>query len=237
MKVWIGCTSRHFLQPTISSLERLLAKLGKTMEIIDTGEMCCGSVLLTTGQEAVFQDNLKQVEILLKEKDVEELVSICPGCTRVFREHFVPLDSNSLGSAQHISEILVDNLDKLDLRNETPMVVTYHDPCHLGRHMGIMEEPRTLIRAVPNVNLKEMRFNAEESFCCGSGGGVRALNADLANKASALRIREAMATEARYFITACPFCERSFKSALDNKEGLDGIEVINLVDFLAGFLE
>lgn len=236
MKVWIGCTSRHFLRDTIASLERLLLKLGRTMDIIDTGEMCCGSVLLTTGQEADFQDNLKQVEALLKEKDVEELVSICPGCTRVFKEHFVPLDSNSLGSAQHISEILVDNLDKLDLKNEEPMVVTYHDPCHLGRHMGIMEEPRKTIRAVPNVNLKEMRFNAEESFCCGSGGGVRAYNKDMANDASALRIREAKATGAQYFITACPFCERSFRSAQEEREGLDGIEVINLVDFLAGFL-
>lgn len=236
MKVWIGCTSRHFLKDTVTSLEKLLSKIGEEMEVIDSKELCCGSVLLTTGQEADFQDNLKQVEALLKEKNVEELVSICPGCTRIFKEHFVPLDSNPLITAHHISEILVENLDSFNLKNEKEIVVTYHDPCHLGRHMDLMEEPRKVIEAIPNITFKEMKQVRENSFCCGSGGGVRALNADLANEASALRIKEAKSTQASYLITACPFCERSFKSAQESRDGTDGIEIINLVDFVAGFL-
>jgi Fe-S oxidoreductase len=94
-----------------------------------------------------------------------------------------------------------------------------------------------MIKAVPNVTLKEMKHNLEGSFCCGSGGGVRAYNKDMADSASAIRVAEAISTGAKYFITACPFCERSFISAQANKDGLDGIEVINLVDFIAGFLE
>ncbi len=237
VKVWIGCTSRHFLRDTIRSLEKLLHKLGKNMEVIDDKELCCGSVLFTTGQTNDAKENMKKVEKVLKEKGVEDLVSICPGCTRIFKEQFLPLDSNPLKSARHISEILVENLDKLDLKNETPCVVTYHDPCHLGRHMGLMEQPRKVIEAIPGVTLKEMKYNRKDSFCCGSGGGVRALNKELADDASALRIREAKSTGALFLITACPFCERSFRSAQENKEGLDRVVVVNLVDFLAEFVE
>jgi heterodisulfide reductase subunit D len=237
MKVWIGCTSRHFLKDTVRSLEKLLLKINENMEIIDDKELCCGSVLFTTGQVDDAIENIKKVERVLNEKGVEELVSICPGCTRTFKEYYTPLDSNPLKSAKHISEILVENLDKLNLKNDTPCVATYHDPCHLGRHMGIMEGPRRLIQAVPDITLKEMKYTGENSFCCGSGGGVRAFNKELADDASALRVREAKSTGALFLITACPFCERSFRSAQENKKELDGIVVVNLVDFMAEFVE
>jgi heterodisulfide reductase subunit D len=236
--LWVGCTSRRYLEGTVHSFEKILSYLGKTLDIIDdTDNACCGSVLYGTGQEAEANANIENTDKLLSEKSVEDMVTMCSGCMKTFGERYTFRKSNPLKTAKHVSQFLVDNLDNLHFKNDTPMVVTYHDPCHLGRHMGIMEEPRTMIKAVPNVTLKEMKHNLEGSFCCGSGGGVRAYNKDMADSASAIRVAEAISTGAKYFITACPFCERSFISAQANKDGLDGIEVINLVDFIAGFLE
>jgi len=238
VNLWIGCTSRRFLEDTLRSLEKIMASMGTSLEIVDdTDDYCCGSVLYTTGQEKDANAVMERTEGLLSEKHVKSMVSFCAGCMRTFAERYTFSPSNPLETSLHVSQYLVENLDRLHFRNDEPIVVTYHDPCHLGRHMEIFEEPRTLIRAVPNVTLEEMRHSMESSFCCGSGGGVRALNKDMADSASAIRVAEAKETGARYFITACPFCERSFRSAQESREGLDGIEVINLVDFLARYLE
>ncbi|UCF07351.1 MAG: hypothetical protein JSW28_06765, partial [Thermoplasmata archaeon] len=210
--LWVGCTSRRYLEDTVRSFEKILSHLGKTFEIIDdTDDACCGSVLYGTGQEAEANTNMEKIDKLLTDKSVEDMVTMCSGCMKTFGERYTFRKTNPLKTAKHVSQFLVENLDKLHFKNDEPMVVTYHDPCHLGRHMSIMEEPRTMIRAVPKVTLKEMRHNLEGSFCCGSGGGVRAYNRDMADSASALRVLEAKATGARYLITACPFCERSFK--------------------------
>lgn len=236
--LWVGCTSRRYLEGTVRSFEKILSHMGKSLELIDeTDDACCGSVLYGTGQEAEASKNMEKIDRLLSDKSVEDMVTMCSGCMKTFGERYTFRQTNPLKTARHVSQLLVENLDKLHFKNKEPIVVTYHDPCHLGRHMGIMEEPRTMILAVPNVTLREMKHNLEGSFCCGSGGGVRALNRDMADSASAIRVAEAKATGARYFITACPFCERSFRMAQESKEGLEGIEVINLVDFLAGFLE
>jgi heterodisulfide reductase subunit D len=234
--VWAGCTSRFFLAGTIKSLDTVLSHMGKKMVLIDdVKDTCCGSVLINTGQGAKAKKNIAAVEKLLNKKKVTELVSICPGCARTFQEFYMPRKTNSIGSVKHISVYFFENLDKLKFRkSRKETVITYHDPCHLG-HMGVYEEPRAVLRAIPGVKLVEMPQTREEAFCCGSGGGVRAHNKDLANFASDLRLKQVRSTKAEFLVTSCPFCERSFNQA---QEALGGnTKVINLVDFVANHLK
>jgi Fe-S oxidoreductase len=234
--LWRGCTSRRYLEDTLESLEFVLRKLGVDFEIVDEDEACCGSVMLGTGQSENAEANRDKMQDILKNKGVSNMVSACAGCTKMFREYYVEHEGYLKG-VEHITEFVAENLDKLDFKEKDKFVVTYHDPCHLGRHLGVFEAPRRIINTLPNVELKEMKSNRDNSFCCGSGGGVRAYNKEFADESSALRLLEAKATGARYLITSCPFCERSFKSAQQTDDRVKDIKVMNILDFMRIFLE
>jgi heterodisulfide reductase subunit D len=231
--IWAGCTSRYFLAPTLASLEKILNHLGRKMVLIDDGSVCCGSVLYTTGRKRKASSNRLEVEKVLNKKRVTDLVSVCPGCTRTFKEFYLPRKNNKLRSVKHITELLSEELDNLKFKKKRKKLkITYHDPCHLGRHMFIYDEPRRILNALPGVEFIEMNKTMDESFCCGSGGGVRACNKEMADTASGFRLSEAKGIDADLLVTSCPFCERSFVSA---KNKLDP-KVLNLIDLVADYL-
>ncbi|MCK5560128.1 MAG: (Fe-S)-binding protein, partial [Thermoplasmata archaeon] len=222
ISIWLGCTTRTYLKDTIKSLNKILMHLNLNYSIIESNgrgtdivnELCCGSVLLNTGQRRQALANFKIVEKYLNRQKVRNLVAICPGCARTFLEFYLPRKTNPIKSVEHISQTFQNYLDDFEFRPKRARKttrVTYNDPCHLGRHLEVYEPPRTVIKALPGVELIEMPTARAEAFCCGSGGGVRAFNKDLANFSSGLRVQEALGLEVEYLLTACPFCERSLR--------------------------
>jgi heterodisulfide reductase subunit D len=172
---------------------------------------------------------------VLKRIGIRKLIALCPGCTRTFKEHY------KVKQVFHICEFLAKHIDRFTFKKarKRHYIVTYHDPCHLSRHLGIITEPRSLITACPNVELREMYVSQHYNFCCGSGGGVRAYNKALADYASTLRLIEAQRTGAHLLITSCPFCERSFieaQSLQGQPNQIKQLPVINLVDFICKFI-
>ncbi|WP_455393299.1 (Fe-S)-binding protein [[Eubacterium] cellulosolvens] len=236
VQIWLGCTSRSFLKQSVQNLFEIFKKLDINYKIIDDIDVCCGSVLFVTGQNIVAMENLREVEKVLNKKKVRNLVSLCPGCTRTFKEFYLPRKSNNLKSVEHYTQTVLAHLDGVNLKEAGEFNVTYHDPCHLARHMGIIEEPREIIRALPKVTFHELPTNTDDAFCCGSGGGMRSYNKDLANRASLLRLQEAAASGAEVLLTSCPFCERSFRTASELEGAPKDLVIINLVDFLPRFL-
>ncbi len=246
--VWLGCTTRTYLRNTVESLDKIMMHLSLKYNIIEykkkdrdiSLELCCGSVLFNTGQRRKALANLKVVEKVLNAQKVRNLVTLCPGCTRTFLEFYLPRKTNPIERVEHISKTFLTHLDEFEFRPKRPRKVTrvtYHDPCHLGRHMGIYEPPRAVLRALPGVELVEMPTTRANSYCCGSGGGVRAYNRDLANDTSRKRVQEAQEVEAQYLVTACPFCERSLRTGVELEKMEKDLKVINLVDFLAAFIK
>ncbi len=234
--LWIGCTSRSFLKGSVNNLIKILEKMKLKYKIIDDLDICCGSVLFVTGQNKAAMDNLKTVEKTLIKKKVNYLFSLCPGCTRTFKKYYLPRKTNQLKKVEHYTETLLSNLNGIEFKNVGNFHVTYHDPCHLARHMGITEPPRKLIKALPGVTLTELPTTHDDAFCCGSGGGLRSYNKELADQSSLLRLFEAEAINAEILLTSCPFCERSFKIAQEMPEAPKKLEILNLVDFLPRFL-
>jgi heterodisulfide reductase subunit D len=105
---------------------------------------------------------------------------------------------------------------KLKFTKKVPLKVTYHDPCHLGRHLGengVYDAPRSVLKAVPGIELVEMERNRENAWCCGAGAGVSQANPELALWTAGERLKEAGATGASALVTACPWCIRNFKDA------------------------
>jgi Fe-S oxidoreductase len=129
---------------------------------------------------------------------------------------------------QHVTQYLADKLDKGELKFKNVgkgIKATYHDPCHLGRHCGIYEEPRKLIEAL-GYELAEMPRNRGSAWCCGAGGGVKSGYPEWALWTATERIKEAVETGAKVLLTSCPFCEMNLRDAIKDI-GAD-IEVVDL---------
>src|SRR3989337_3883132 len=108
-------------------------------------------------------------------KGVDNVVFTCSGCYKTFKNDYPEIVGKLPFSVMHITQYLNEELNKgkLELKNPINMTVTYHDPCHLGRHAKIYDEPRAVLSAIPGIELKEMYPTRENSWCCGAGGGVK----------------------------------------------------------------
>ncbi|MEM1956839.1 MAG: (Fe-S)-binding protein [Archaeoglobaceae archaeon] len=203
-----GCTASYKLQNIARSSARVLRELGVEFTILGSSEFCCGSPFLRTGQRNVgrllFEKNFRAWQ----RAGIEEVITSCPGCFKTI-SHDYPKLARELGyefeiEVKHISMILADNI-----KGDLGIRATYHDPCHLGRHMNVYEEPRKVIRRA-GIDLVEMERNREYSLCCGAGGGLRSQFREISISICEERIKEALSTGANVMITSCPFCEYNF---------------------------
>jgi heterodisulfide reductase subunit D len=121
---------------------------------------------------------------------------------------------------KHTLEFIIDLIKsgKLELKKPVNLKITYHDPCHLGRHAGIFDAPRELISLIPGLELVEMERNRENSRCCGAGGGLKAGFPDMQNAISQKRIDDALATGATELVSACPFCYQGLQVGIQAKD-------------------
>ncbi|OGS42190.1 MAG: hypothetical protein A3K67_05235 [Euryarchaeota archaeon RBG_16_62_10] len=110
--------------------------------------------------------------------------------------------------------------------------ITYHDPCHLGRHTEVYEPPRAILRAVPGVALVEMTNSRELSRCCGGGAGVKTAYPEVSRKVALRRIKEAEETGAEALVTTCPFCVQTLRAAAESSGSR--MRVVELSVFLDG---
>jgi heterodisulfide reductase subunit D len=134
-------------------------------------------------------------------------VTSCAGCYKTISQDYPKVGEMNfeiLHMVQFIDRLI--QAGKIQFKQEVPMKVTYHDPCHLGRASGIYEAPRRILKSVPGIEFVEIERHHENSRCCGAGGGLKAGYPDVQQKMSQARVRDALATGATDFVTACPFC-------------------------------
>jgi Fe-S oxidoreductase len=115
--------------------------------------------------------------------------------------------------------------------------VTYHDPCYLGRHSGIYDAPRDVIKSLPGVELVEMERNREQSMCCGGGGGGLWMEKLKGERLSDLRVEEALATGANVLATACPYCITMFEDSIRTLNVDDKIVVKDVTELFLESME
>ncbi len=183
-------------------------------------EKCCGSPLLRMGFDAshLMQENIRQI----KEMGAHTVITGCAGCYTTLKNDY-PADFRTVT----VSEFLAENIQKLQQElnlKHLDFAVTYHDPCHLGRHNGIYEPPRQVIEAI--CQLIEMKSSRKDARCCGGGGGVRAGYRDLSMRMARRRLMD-VPEGVDYIVTTCPLCIRNLRDA-----GA-GERVIDLVDLVA----
>jgi Fe-S oxidoreductase len=218
---FVGCTATFRSKKTAQATISILDKLKVDYTTVD--EVCCGSVMQRVGwpQEDVTRLMQKNVDAI-KALGVEKLVLACAGCYRMFKLEY-PKFVDVPFEVLHITEFLASQ--DLDLK---PMagVATYHDPCHLGRHCGVYEAPREVIRKIPGLEFREMEYNRKTSHCCGGGGGVRSAYPEESMDIANTRLDEA--SFADVVITTCPFCVNNLASAKGDRK----VEVRDLVEIV-----
>lgn len=211
-----GCTAREKETSIQKATEKLLNLAGVDYHILED-EKCCGSVLLRTG---FFKEAQRQIEKNTEILNGEKIITSCAGCYKTLKDDYEGLD------VIHISQLLDELIrdGKLNLE-KGELDVTYHDSCHLARHMEVFDEPRNVIESL--ANLVEMENNRENSLCCGAGGGVKSAYPEIATQMARTRIDQAMDTGCKTLVTACPFCKLNLSN--------DELEVLDLTEFLVKY--
>ena len=214
---FVGCLSSYRYLQTAAKTFDLLRRFGAA---ILPDEQCCGSPLVRTGFDASrFREaNLRQIRMI----GSDTIITGCAGCYSTLKRDYPP-DLRVMS----VPEFLAGRLSELDLM-PLNMTVTYHDPCHLGRHNGIYEPPRQVIESI--CRLKEMRASRESARCCGGGGGVRVGYTDLSLRMAKRRLAD-MPDGVDRIVTSCPLCVRNLRDA-----GA-GEKVIDLVDLVAAAIK
>jgi Fe-S oxidoreductase len=198
-------------------------------------EKCCGHDMLWTGDVDTFRKLAKHNVSIINAAGVKKVIFFCPEGYRTFKKDYPEFFDVDF-EVQHLSEFLAQRIENDGLKfKKVERKVTYQDPCRLGRHMGVYEEPRKVIEAIPGVELLEMKRNRENSLCCGTSCFT---NCDSYSKLIRMdRLSEAKATGADTLITCCPKCQTHFRCAMTNKgeeKGTDvEIEVMDLANLVA----
>ncbi|MCX6560061.1 MAG: heterodisulfide reductase-related iron-sulfur binding cluster [Candidatus Aminicenantes bacterium] len=246
---WVGCAGSYDEKGTAiaASLARLLKKAGIDFSILGAEEKCCGDSARRLGQEYLFQTLAQENLAVLAARGVRKIITACPhGYNALKNEYPKLIDRMSDLSAEAKERLrgltVVHHADFLRRLVEegrlTPRPAagtsawTYHDPCYLGRHNGVIEEPRALLGRLAGGTLRELENNKEHSFCCGAGGGLMWTEETLGRRISHLRADEIARSGAGTVATACPFCQTMLGDALkeQNREGIEVKDIAQLLD-------
>ena len=211
-----GCVAAYY--PLAQQIPKALAETLVAAEVDFTllggEEWCCGFPLLGAGLRSeaaeVIEHNVAAVEAV----GAREIVFACPSCYMMWKEHY-PKKFRLTHATQYLDRLLATNrlpLKKLDL------TVTYHDPCDLGRGARVFEEPRRVIRALPGVRLVEMAESRESCQCCGGGGNLEMIDAELNGGIAKRKLDQVTATGAKAVVTACQQCVRTMTTSARRRQ-------------------
>ena len=227
---FIGCTSNYRQKNLRDATLRFLKKANINFTVID--EHCCCSPIIRTGQINPIKDFMNYNITQINKTGAKKVITSCAGCYRTIKKDWLKMGADYDFEVFHTVELVKQLLDegRIIFNSEFQKTVTYHDPCHLGRHVGMYETPREVYNKIPGIKLLEMRRNRENAWCCGAGGGVRIGYPEWSLEVSKERLEEAKETGASVVSSICPFCKTNLSDA-NEKYNMD-FEVIDLIEIL-----
>ena len=212
---------------------RILQAAGVDFGILGTEESCCGESIRKTGDEALFKTLARKNIGAFIGNGVKTILVSSPHCYHSFKNEYPEFRVNF--EVIHITQFIFQLMEEGRLKLTKPIdkTVTYHDPCYLGRHNGVFDEPREALKTVPGLQLKEMQESRQNSFCCGGGGGRIWMETPKGERFSDLRLAQAVDVGAQVLATACPYCITNFEdSRLTRPDGGASIEVKDITEIV-----
>jgi heterodisulfide reductase subunit D len=187
-----------------------MRKVAEDFAILGGEEKCCGLYAFDIGFRREYE-RLKAANLeMIAKAGIKKVVVVCGSCRRIWHEYARTsgLDFQALHGVEYVNQLLQSG--RLRFLRRIDKKVTYHDSCHLGRGVGVYDDPREIICAIPGVTFVEMERNRRWAWCCGGGGGVPEADPELARWSATDRMREAAATGAELMLTSSAVCQRSF---------------------------
>ena len=214
----------------------ILKKAGVNFGILGSKENCCGESIRKTGSEQVFKTLAKNNIKTFIDNGVKKVIVSSPHCYHTFKNEYPEFMVNF--EVVHINQFLAEliNDGRLELKGEFPQKVTYHDPCYLGRHNEIYDEPRDILKQIPGLEFVEMADHGKKSLCCGGGGGRIWMDTPQEERFSDIRLKQADQVGATILATSCPYCITNFEESRLNLEYEDKIEVKDITEIVQSLI-
>jgi heterodisulfide reductase subunit D len=237
---FVGCVTAMFPMTygIAQSFVTILSRAGLDFTTLGGEEWCCGFPLLMAGQLAQARALMAHNVAAMRAIGAKQVVVTCPSCYHMWQHVYEselgePLGLQVITASELLRELLAEG--KIHLGEpRRPGIVTYHDPCDLGRKGGHYAEPREVLRQVPGFTFVEMQNSREHALCCGGGGDLETFSPELTGQVAAKRVAQAAEVRADYLLSACPQCVRTLSKAA-RAQNLR-IRVMDLVQFVEAAL-
>ncbi|HSW57182.1 MAG TPA: (Fe-S)-binding protein [Dehalococcoidales bacterium] len=236
---WVGCTEA--LEDRSLKIARAVARLmqeaGVNFGILGEEEMCCGDPARRFGAEHIYQMLALNNIQLLQGYNIKKIVTACPHCYNTLKNEYPQLGGRF--EVVHHTQFLAGLIknEQIRLNGNIRKIVSYQDPCYLGRFNDIFDSPRQILQNIPGIETVEMAQNQNNAFCCGGGGGRMWLEEKTGQRISEMRLKQANETRAEALVTACPFCLQMFEDAARAAEGESILPVMDIAELAAASLE
>ncbi|MEI6058163.1 MAG: (Fe-S)-binding protein [archaeon] len=219
-----GCLTKGVLKTELDNYKAIFNKLGIDFIMLPADEVCCGLPILNAGYKKdakkLAQKNLE----LFKSRGIKKIITNCPSCYHTFKNLYldlVPGWKESGIEVEHATVTILNALKKKgidysSMPDKEKEPIAYHDPCHLGRYSQIYEQPREVIKRLGGIII-ESKFNRENAFCCGAGGGMRANYPEIA-RAAAKKKSQYTDSRAGKIISPCGLCYSNIQTADERSE-------------------
>jgi Fe-S oxidoreductase len=214
---------------------RLLNRVG-IAPVVSDGERCCGADLLLAGDVGSFQ-RLAELNVeVIQASGANKVVFTCAECYNAFKTDYQSYLGPLPFEMMHLTELLAEKIDAGELDFEPlPGLVTYHDPCRMGRYLRIHEPPRAVLQGVPELDLVEMEDNRERAMCCGSTAWVNCSGCSKLIQGE--KLRQARVTGAKVMLTTCPKCQIHLACAGRDLDAEQAVEVRDVTSWIGQALE
>ncbi|MFC1950208.1 (Fe-S)-binding protein [Chloroflexota bacterium] len=220
------------LQRIPRAIVNLFNKAQVDFGILGNREAYSGESVRKAGEEQLFR-TLAQTNInTFKELGVKKIVAVSPHSYHTFKNEYPELGGNF--EVIHYSQLLAELIKEGRLKptKELDKKVTYHDPCYLGRHNSVYDEPREVLHSIPGIELVEMPRSRENSLCCGGGGGGIWMETKKGERFANMRLEEAIEIGISVLVVACPFCMSMFEDSVLTMDKGDIIEIRDIAELV-----
>ena len=220
------------LKKVAAATARILNKAGVDFGILGSKENCCGESIRKTGNEKIFKHLARENIKTFIDHGVKKILVSSPHCLHTFKNEYPEFSVKF--EIVHISQFLCELMKegRLAPARAYEKKITYHDPCYLGRHNGIFDAPRDVLKQIPGTELTEMEERRENSFCCGGGGGRIWMETPKGERFADLRLKQAEDVGAEVLVTACPYCITNFTASSLSREEGQAIEIKDITEIV-----
>ncbi len=232
---WVGCAGSfdERYKKVSRSIVKILKTAGIDFKILGNEEKCNGDSARRLGNEYLAQILMKENIQTLEKYGVKKILTACPHCYHSLKNEYPQFGGNYevIHHTELIEQLVSDG--KINLKETERKSLTYHDSCYLGRYNEIYNSPRTTLKSINGIELKEMKRSFDKGFCCGAGGGRMFLEEKEGKRVNIERTEEALALSIDTIATACPFCMTMLTDGVKAKDLIEKVQVKDIAEIVA----